>query len=412
MSADGASMLPAGAKALNALGGATGAYVGVLLGGLATAAVAAAGITLSVPIAGIIGLAAALVGGIYGAEGAKRVWEIYDNHNENDKMGLPEKYAELIFGTATKLDEIPDILIQYGGRLEYIRVDLLDEKAIAHEAGKADGIAWRYALKELNPFVITGVDYAALSQDGKYDLYDPVSGKGAMTSEYIQMRAQMLYWRLEFDRQGLLYSQQMNTDREGNWDFIDKSIKDFNEAPDLKLEIDGDGRSLYDHQVVFGSGKNELLEGSGDDDWLFGGDGDDQLRGKDGANYLEGGRGSDIYYVTDDGETDTIRDVDGQGVIYLDDIKLTGGKAADISVNGFATRIWTSEDGEIEYHRDGTTLSVIKDGKVEISILDYDFQNNTLGERAENTFLIAGPNLDKTTPRLNLEKDLLDVLHV
>jgi [protein-PII] uridylyltransferase len=37
---------------------------------------------------------------------------------------------------------------------------------------------------------------------------------------------------------------------------------------------------------------------------------------------------------------------------------------------------------------------------------------STLGERAEDTFLIAGPSLDKTTPRLNLEKDLLDVLHV
>jgi [protein-PII] uridylyltransferase len=37
---------------------------------------------------------------------------------------------------------------------------------------------------------------------------------------------------------------------------------------------------------------------------------------------------------------------------------------------------------------------------------------STLGERAEDTFLIAGPGLDKTAFRLKLEKDLLDVLHV
>jgi [protein-PII] uridylyltransferase len=37
---------------------------------------------------------------------------------------------------------------------------------------------------------------------------------------------------------------------------------------------------------------------------------------------------------------------------------------------------------------------------------------STLGERVEDTFLIAGPVLDKTAPRLKLEKDLLDALQV
>ncbi|MDR2364953.1 MAG: bifunctional uridylyltransferase/uridylyl-removing protein, partial [Zoogloeaceae bacterium] len=37
---------------------------------------------------------------------------------------------------------------------------------------------------------------------------------------------------------------------------------------------------------------------------------------------------------------------------------------------------------------------------------------NTLGERAEDTFLISGPALDKRASRLKLEQDLLEALKV
>jgi hypothetical protein len=57
-------------------------------------------------------------------------------------------------------------------------------------------------LKELNPFVISDIDYSAFNENGGLNLYDPASNPGGMASEHIEMRAQMLYWRLQYDQKG------------------------------------------------------------------------------------------------------------------------------------------------------------------------------------------------------------------
>jgi len=38
-------------------------------------------------------------------------------------------------------------------------------------------IAWRYALRELNAFVIPDISYAQHNTDGSLDLYDPETGE-------------------------------------------------------------------------------------------------------------------------------------------------------------------------------------------------------------------------------------------
>jgi hypothetical protein len=63
-------------------------------------------------------------------------------------------------------------------------------------------IAWRYALRELNSFVITDVDYQRHNADGSLDLYDEQTGQGAMTERFLQDRAAMLAWKLQFERDG------------------------------------------------------------------------------------------------------------------------------------------------------------------------------------------------------------------
>jgi Ca2+-binding RTX toxin-like protein len=131
--------------------------------------------------------------------------------------------------------------------------------------------------------------------------------------------------------------------------------------------------------VVFGSGKGEILEGGDDRDWLFGGGGDDRLKGGDGANHLEGGVGDDAYEVTGDGEIDTIRDADGRGVILLDGVRLEGGVGA-------AGGVWKS--GAIAYRLDGATLEVVKDGDVQVRVLD--FKSGDLGIHLETTGLDHG----------------------
>lgn len=80
---------------------------------------------------------------------------------------------------------------------EYAVTFLLDKTpaAIAAIAGTDSpaGIATRYALKELIPFAIVGVDYGNLhNQDGALDLYDPETGEGELSEQWIRDRAAML----------------------------------------------------------------------------------------------------------------------------------------------------------------------------------------------------------------------------
>ena len=69
------------------------------------------------------------------------------------------------------------------------------------QADAPDGLAYRYALATLNPFVITGDNsiYAIHNANGELDLYDPVSGTGALTDQYLRDRAKMLTWKMQFD---------------------------------------------------------------------------------------------------------------------------------------------------------------------------------------------------------------------
>jgi Ca2+-binding RTX toxin-like protein len=121
---------------------------------------------------------------------------------------------------------------------------------------------------------------------------------------------------------------------------------------------------------------NELRAGDGND-YLYGNGNDDTLYGGTGANYLDGGIGVDTYHITSDGKTDTIVDADGLGSIRLDGELLSGGEAV-LFANGMVANIWTSADGSITYRSDGVNLEVIKNGSIEIRILNYDFTNDAL----------------------------------
>ncbi|KJV05284.1 hypothetical protein VZ94_19180, partial [Methylocucumis oryzae] len=50
------------------------------------------------------------------------------------------------------------------------------------ETAKTD-IAWRYALKQLNPFVISDISYDQHNTDGALDMYDPETGEGSLTEQ-------------------------------------------------------------------------------------------------------------------------------------------------------------------------------------------------------------------------------------
>jgi hypothetical protein len=128
-----------------------------------------------------------------------------------------EKYAELFFGGPNRLlSEIPDILAEQLGETEFLHPSLNEREIAAHAR---EDLAWRYALQELNPFVIPGIDYSAFNQNGELDLYDREMNPRGMTPEYIAMRAQMLYWRLQYDERGQDLHEDFEADIPENWDF-------------------------------------------------------------------------------------------------------------------------------------------------------------------------------------------------
>lgn len=232
--------------------------------------------------------------------------------------------------------------------------------------------AFRYALKELNPFVVSGVDYGQLDQHGELDLYNAAGDTPAgMTTQYLADRAAMLAWKnLDYtaDGQRALRSKQPLT-----YDFTDKTLKDAN-GNDLTFMVVGTQSSTVNApaKIVFGSDRNETLTG-GDvylGDHLYGGGGDDTLIGNGGSDYLEGGQGIDTYvYSSDDGQ-DTILDTDGLGTIVFNGVTLAGGAM-------FAGE-YISLDKEFRYafHGDlttGGTLVINGDLRIE------NFRNGDLG---------------------------------
>ena len=105
------------------------------------------------------------------------------------------------------------------------------------------------------------------------------------------------------------------------------------------------GGTPFDAKLVGRRGADDLYGRAGDDilrggkghDWLFGGAGDDHLFDGRGKDVMIGGDGADVFVMTDDGQTDRIRDFE-QG---LDSIDLSNWEAEgigdlDISVRGAA----------------------------------------------------------------------------
>ena len=93
-------------------------------------------------------------------------------------------------------------------------------------------LAWSYALKYLNPFVIEGIDYSNHNKNSELDM-------STYSDTYLTTRAKMLLWRLEFIKTETNFARDYNTDTiKGNWDFIDYSNKLAGGEP-LKFTIDG-----------------------------------------------------------------------------------------------------------------------------------------------------------------------------
>lgn len=287
--------------AIDATGSLAGELVGGAISSLVIAAAVGAGVTISAPVAGALVLAGAIVGGIYGADAAKDLYELTKDKDENGKRDLYDRITNLMYGASEFTITDQFVVNITNGILQQISAEIESDTIVQNAKNEETGLAWRYALYTLNPFIITDVDYTYHNLDGKLDLYDPETGKG-MTEQYLKDRAAMLalfvrYHTGQLDDNDVPqssnevtgyvnffsgnkpYNQDWDSNTvEGNWDFIALD-RDLPGGQQFKLTIDGKGLSLTNHKVIFGSSADEIIEGDSQNDFLYGGAGDDTLYG-------------------------------------------------------------------------------------------------------------------------------------
>ena len=196
----------------------------------------------------------------------------------------------------------------------------------------------RYALRELNPFLIDAPDafYSAHNSNGRLDLYNPTTGQGELTDEYLADRAAMLAWKVKFNiadgrpevakqvrdprrfedkTTGALYEL---TPGGATFTRFNQVIFGRDEAVDtLTGDVFTDrfyGGSGND--IIKGEGGNDYLEGNAGDDELDGGADNDTLYGGRGDDILRGGAGEDTYIInTGDGNDRIVGEDTGRNYI-------------------------------------------------------------------------------------------------
>ncbi|MDT3735113.1 MAG: hypothetical protein ROZ00_02695 [Denitratisoma sp.] len=200
-----------------------------------------------------------------------------------------------------------------------VRIENLTDKTAAGLKGLAmdgdiDAIAYRYALRELNPFAMLGFDYSTHNAGGRLDLYDPATGRGQLTEEWLADRAALMV---------LVNGARSSDSVAGGTLVVNPTGSDTafyeDKASGLKLR---EGQAALDpRRILFGTdqgdGSIEMLNGGTLTDRLYGGGGNDVLNGNGGDDYLEGGdaddrlfggTGNDIYQVGVGTGTDTVVD--------------------------------------------------------------------------------------------------------
>ena len=260
----------------------------------------------------------------------------FSDTNQLDNVDVPIGDRNILY---SNIDAIQNNITQIGGHENFIITSLANNVATELKL-KAEGvtlvlnnpedaIAYRYALKELNPFVVTGNNliYDIQNSNGELNLAN-------FSDAYLSDRADFLALKIEL---GL-------TDSSSKTGAANITYTDI--AQNFTLNIDklaGAGQ-LPHQQVIFAStqtGETIAAQGGNQSDRIFGFLGDDILIGGNGGDYLEGNQGDDFLYnnddqniLTDDNRSDTlvggagfdtyyvglndiIRDSDGQGQIWV-----------------------------------------------------------------------------------------------
>ena len=247
-----------------------------------------------------------------------------------------------------------------------------------------DGVAWRYALVNLNPFVLFGNGiYSIWNTEQRFDRYDSATRAGIITDSYIADRAAMLQIKNNIGIENF----QNKKDKPYLPGSESVLYADANTGIGIWMGTAGDDENR--RFIQFGGDTPAVLNGGNSvgEDRLYGGIGVDYLIGKGGMDRLEGGRGLDIYEYSAVRETpnglitdghDTILDVDGKGILRFE-YKDAEDKLQTTVLAGVAIKEpdgkWKTPDGRFLLEQTGADLKVTFGAGINgsVTIRDFDF---------------------------------------
>lgn len=280
------------------------------------------------------------------------------------------------------------------------------------EAGK--GLAYRYALTVLNPFAIIGPTYSQHNPNGELALFDPTTGLGTITPDYIQDRGLFLAAKVALN--------QANLDGPLNpfalTHFHDNTLmydipSGLSISPGMQREyIFGSdnaetltGGLLFTNDHLYGADGVDILQGLGGDDYLQGDGGNDTLDGGSGADRMIGGQGNDTYLVDNAGDQVTEGLNNGSDTVQssvsfalaenLEDLTLTGTNDLNGTGNDLDNLI-TGNSGMNRLEGKGGTDHLIGNGGNDILIGGTGGEDLLEGGIGFDTYLYnAGDGLDR-----------------
>ncbi|WP_250656915.1 calcium-binding protein [Alkalimarinus coralli] len=364
--------------AVDTAGSLVGEAAGASIGGVALAVAAAAGVTVAAPLAAVVVIGASITGGIFAGGTATEYYKDFVGKTEGGKRTLIQSVSDWLFGDATTPEEIiSKIPGPAEPQLEYVSLspeydttgEVSPTPTLTSEefsfyvndlvAGAKSNMAFRHALKELSPFAILNADIDQHNTSGELDLYNPETGTGTMTEEWISARSLALLFR---------NIQNDGVDING---LTDDSYAIVIHHEDGELEIitttgilGGEPKGIYlgndmdesfeggsNDDLFFGKGGSDTFYGKDGHDKLYGGKGNDHLTGGKGVDYLEGGEGNDTYYYNTGDGNDTLRDTQGQNVLKINGQVINNltqiDDSEDLYLDDQGNRYYLSGDGKL-----------------------------------------------------------------
>lgn len=247
-----------------------------------------------------------------------------------------------------------------------------------------NALAYRYALRELNPFALLGRDalYNSHNLAGELNLYGGVGSTAAsMTPAYVLRRSEFFVAKNSSNRAD--WTPVVIQGQADNWRYLDL-------ASGYTVLALGAASASRVRVAAFGGAQSDFVVGGEEADALFGGLGSDFLKGGNGDDRIEGGGGLDIYQysgssisgLASDG-ADQLHDTDGRGIIRYSFTRLSPLFAEITSTNfigGIALKAshdeWRSVDGKFAYTAFGSDLGIgingDAGGNIRLTNFDYD----------------------------------------